>query len=210
MSALKHGLFRAGFMLCDRCSINAKCEHFIGDSCCIIEKQAFEHLVNELTKHYKLDMVADRILVERASMYLIKICRVEAYEAMSGVTQKSVILGGYISRLDNNLRGFLSDLAVSRLKRKGLEKTRQLMLNIEDILESLANKQVQKEVIAPVGKERRTAHGGSGGFSYAPIGYTSTVTVQVPSPFAPLYHNLLTSWRKEAQKLQKKLENKQK
>jgi hypothetical protein len=29
LSALKHGFFRRGFMACDRCVLNAKCEAFV-------------------------------------------------------------------------------------------------------------------------------------------------------------------------------------
>jgi len=47
-------------MLCDHCTINANCEKSIPNSVCSVEKEAFEQLVKELTKHYKLDMVADR------------------------------------------------------------------------------------------------------------------------------------------------------
>jgi len=113
MSALKHGLFRIGFMPCDRCAINGSCQQFKAASECVLEKTAFEGLVKELTRQYELDMVADRILAERTAMYLIRISRAETYEARVGVTDKSVFWGTYISRLDNTLRGLLNDLAVS-------------------------------------------------------------------------------------------------
>ena len=197
MSALRHGLWRIGFMLCDRCTMNANCEQFTANSVCTVEKEAYEQLVKELTKHYKLDMVADRILAERAAMYLIKISRVETYEATSGVTQKSLLLGGYITRLDNTLRRLLNDLAVSRLKRKGLEKTEQLMVNIEDILEHLA--------ITPafVRKERRTMYRGM---------YTDTPPIIMPTlpPHIIEYQNILNHWRKEKHTLRTLLANKQK
>jgi len=197
MSALRHGLYRIGFMLCDRCTMNANCEQFNPDSVCAIEKDAYEQLVKELTKHYKLDMVADRILAERAAMYLIKISRVETHEATSGVTQKSLFLGNYITRLDNTLRGFLNDLAVSRLKRKSLEKTEQLMVNIEDILERLATRPIF------VQKERRTAHGAM---------YTDTPTIIMPTlpPHIIEYQNILSEWRKETHTLRALLAKKHK
>jgi hypothetical protein len=184
MTALKHGLYRIGLMLCDRCTTNAGCEQFSPDSVCTIEKEAYEQLVKELTKHYKLDMVADRILAERAAMYLIKISRVETHEAASGVTQKSLFLGNYITRLDNTLRGFLNDLAVSRLKRKNLEKTEQLMVNMEDILERLATRPM------PSQKQRRTA----GGATYTDIPF---MTVQHLPPNIIEHQTILNEWRKE-------------
>jgi len=198
MSALRHGLWRIGFMLCDRCTMNANCEHFIPNSICTIEKDAYEQLVKELTKHYKLDPVADRILAGRAAMYLIKISRVETYEAISGVTQKSLLLGGYITRLDNTLRGFLNDLAVSRLKRKGLEKTEQLMVNIEDILELLATRPII------VQKERRTVNRTT---------YIDTSTMIVEPTLPPHiieYQNILSEWRKEMHTLRALLAKKHK
>ena len=184
MTALRHGLYRIGFMLCDRCTMNANCEQFKPDSGCTVEKEAFEQLVKELTKHYKLDMVADRILAERAAMYLIKISRVETYEATSGVTQKSLFLGSYVTRLDNTLRGFLNDLAVSRLKRKNLEKTEQLMVNIEDILEQLATRPMASQ------RQRRTA----GGATYTDIPF---MIVQNLPPNIIEYQNILNEWRRE-------------
>jgi len=198
LSALRHGLWRIGFMLCDRCTMNANCEQFNPNSVCTIEKEAYEQLVKELTKHYKLDMVADRILAERAAMYLIKISRVETYEAISGVTEKSLLLGGYITRLDNTLRGFLNDLAVSRLKRKGLEKTEQLMVNIEDILERLAVRP------AFVQKERRTA--GRTTYIDTPI----IIFEPTLPPHIIEYQTILNEWRKETHTLRALLARKHK
>jgi hypothetical protein len=164
--------------------MNVNCEQFKPDSVCSVEKEAYEHLVRELTKHYKLDMVADRILAERAAMYLIKISRVETHEATSGVTEKSLFLGNYIARLDNTLRGFLNDLAVSRLKRKNLEKTEQLMVNIEDILERLATRPLF------IQKHRRTAGGGI----YTDVPF---MVVQNLPPNIIEYQTILSEWRKE-------------
>jgi hypothetical protein len=177
--------------------MNVNCEQFNPDSACTVEKEAFEQLVKELTKHYKLDAVADRILAERASMYLIKISRVETYEATSGVTQKSLFLGNYITRLDNTLRGFLNDLAVSRLKRKSLEKTEQLMVNIEDILERLATRPMSCM------KQRRTA----GGPAYTDIPFT---IVQNLPPNIIEYQNILNEWRREMHTLRALLARKHK
>ena len=184
-------------MLCDRCTMNANCEQFNPDSACTVEKEAYEQLVKELTKHYKLDAVADRILAERAAMYLIKISRVETCEATSGVTQKSLFLGSYITRLDNTLRGFLNDLAVSRLKRKSLEKTEQLMFNIEDILERLATRSLSSQ------KQRRTA----GGPAYTDIPF---MVVQNLPPNIIEYQNILNEWRREMHTLRALLARKHK
>jgi len=177
--------------------MNANCEQFNSKSICTVEKEAYEQLVNELTKHYKLDAVADRILAERAAMYLIKISRVETYEAIKGVTQKTLLLGTYITRLDNTLRRLLNDLAVSRLKRKGLEKTDQLMVNIEDILERLAIRP------ALVRKERRTTYRTT---------YTDTppIIMQTLPPDIIEYQNILNHWRKETHTLRTLLANKHK
>jgi hypothetical protein len=184
-------------MLCDRCTMNVICEQFNPDSVCTVEKEAYEQLVKELTKHYKLDMVADRILAERAAMYLIKISRVETHEATSGVTQKSLFLGNYIIRLDNTLRGFLNDLAVSRLKRKNLEKTEQLMVNIEDILERLATRPMF------IQKQRRTA----GGPTYTDIPF---MIMQNLPPNIIEYQELLSEWRREMHTLRALLARKHK
>jgi len=81
MSALKHGFFRRGFMLCDRCVLNVKCERFVPGGECAIEKQAYDWLVSELMSQYGLEGLADEILVGRAAMHLIRIVRAEVYEA---------------------------------------------------------------------------------------------------------------------------------
>jgi len=177
--------------------MNANCEQFNPNSTCTIEKDAYKQLVKELTKHYKLDAVADRILAERAAMYLIKISRVETYEATSGITQKSLLLSGYITRLDNTLRGFLNDLAVSRLKRKSLEKTEQLMVNIEDILERLATRPII------VQKERRTA------YRTECIDTSLVIEPKLP-PHIIEYQTILNEWRKETHTLRALLARKHK
>jgi len=130
-------------------------------------------------------------------MYLIKISRVETYEAISGVTQKSLLLSGYITRLDNTLRGFLNDLAVSRLKRKSLEKTEQLMVNIEDILERLATRPIL------IQKERRTTYRTE---------YIDTSLVIEPKlpPHIIEYQTILSEWRKEMHTLRALLARKHK
>jgi len=76
-------------------------------------------------------------------MYLIRIARAEAYEAAVGVTEKSALWGAYISRLDNTLRGLLNDLAVTRAKRKQLERRDALMVSIEELLERLAEREAE-------------------------------------------------------------------
>jgi hypothetical protein len=138
MSALKHGFFKAGFMLCDRCALNVKCEHFKPGDRCLLERKAFDKVVSELMEEFELESVADRILVERAAMYLIRIARAEAYEAAVGVTEKSVLWGVYISRLDNTLRGLLNDLAVTRVKRKHVEKDEALLVSVDEVLKKFA------------------------------------------------------------------------
>lgn len=143
MSALKHGFFRAGFMLCDRCALNVKCEHFKPGGLCLLERKAFENVVSELMEEFGLESVADRILVERAAMYLIRIARAEAYEAAVGVTEKSALWGVYISRLDNTLRGLLNDLAVTRLKRKQLEKDEALLVSVDEVLKKFVRAEAE-------------------------------------------------------------------
>jgi len=189
LSALKHGLFRVGFMLCDRCVLNARCERFSPGSDCVVEKQAYERLVSELVGQYGLDLVADRILAERAAMCLIRISRAETYESMVGVTEKSTLWGAYISRLDNTLRGLLNDLAVTRAKRKGLEKAEELMVNVEDLLERLTKRTVM------VGRrELRKVHRGR----REPAILKKRVFEVRP---ISVYQKILVDWRKEKGKL---------
>jgi len=145
MSALKHGLFRVGFMLCDRCVMNTRCEKFWPGAECVVEKKAYDWLVRALVEQYGLEGLADQIFVWRAAMYLLRIARAETYESAVGVTEKSAMWGAYISRLDNTLRGLLNDLAVTRLKRKRLEKGEELMVNVENLLERLTERATEEE-----------------------------------------------------------------
>jgi len=132
-------------MLCDRCAMNGECRYFKPKGRCLLEKKSFQKVVAELIDEFELESVADRILVERAAMYLIRIARAEAYEAAVGVTDSSALWGGYISRLDNTLRGLLNDLAVTRLKRKQLEKSEALLVSVDDVLKKFAKSEARAE-----------------------------------------------------------------
>src|SRR3990170_7543018 len=153
MSALKHGLFRAGFMLCDRCVSNAGCERFTPKGRCMFEQEAFDKIVAGLTEEFELESLADRILVERATMYLVRIMRTEAYEATVGLTEKAAFWGYYISRLDNVLRGFFNDLAISRGKRKKLERGQALLVSLDEVLRKFA----RSEAVTPDVEKRRAS-----------------------------------------------------
>ena len=134
VSALKHGLFSAAFMLCDRCAANAVCEQFTPKSRCQIEREAFDKIVVGLVAEFEMDSFADRILVERLAMYLIRIMRAEAYDASVGVTEKTAFWGYYLARLDKMLRGLFEDLAISRGKRKQLEKGEAMLVSIDEVI----------------------------------------------------------------------------
>lgn len=144
MSAVKHGVFRAGFMLCDRCVLNTRCERFTAGGECANEKEVYDWTVKELKAQYGLEGLADEILVGRVAMYLIRIVRAENYESALGVTEKSALWGRYITRLDNTLRGLMNDLALTRTKRKQLDKEDKLMISLESLLNIFARKREEK------------------------------------------------------------------
>ena len=96
--------------------------------------------IPELMEQYELEGLADEILAGRVAMYLIRIARAEAYESALGVTDKSVLWGKYIRGLDNTLRGIMRDLAVTRAKRKELEKGDELMVSVDDLLKKFVKK----------------------------------------------------------------------
>jgi len=136
MSALKHGFFRRGFMLCDRCVLGGKCEFFVPSGECAVEKKAFDGLVSRLMRQYRLGGLADEILVERVAMYLVRIARAEVYEANVGVSDFSVVWGRYIAGLDKTLRFLLRDLAITRVERKKLEKD-DVLVDVDRLLSGL-------------------------------------------------------------------------
>lgn len=146
MSALKHGFFRRGFMLCDRCVLSGKCELFVPGGECAVERKAYDGLVSELMRQYGLEGLADEILVGRVAMYLIRIARAEVYEANVGVSDASVVWGRYISGLDNTLRVLLRDLAITRTERKKLEKG-DVLVDVDRLLIGLKQRsRVEKKM----------------------------------------------------------------
>jgi hypothetical protein len=146
MSALKHGFFRRGFMLCDRCVLSGKCELFVPGGECAVERKAYDGLVSELMRQYGLEGLADEILVRRVAMYLIRIARAEVYEANVGVSDASVVWGRYISGLDNTLRVLLRDLAITRTERKKLEKG-DVLVDVDRLLIGLKQRsRVEKKM----------------------------------------------------------------
>ena len=121
-------------MLCDRCVLNTRCEGFEPGGACGVEREAYDWLVSQLIEQHELEGLADEILAGRVAMYLIRIARAEAYESAIGVTDKLVLWGRYIRGLDNTLRGVMRDLAVTRAKRKQLEKGEELMVSLDELL----------------------------------------------------------------------------
>jgi len=142
-------------MLCDRCVLNGECKNFQPKAQCSLEKEAFEKVVSQLMEEFELESIADRILSERVAMYLIRIARAEAYEAAVGVTEKSVLWGTYIGRLDSTLRSFLNDLAVTRIKRKQLEKDDALLVSVDELLKKFAKAEGQSRKRAGLVEKRR-------------------------------------------------------
>ena len=139
MNALKHGFFRRGFMLCDRCVLSAKCESFVPGGECAVERKAYDFVVSELMGQYGLEGLADEILAGRVAMYLIRIARAEVYEANVGVSDESAVWGKYIAGLDSTLRVLLKDLALTRAERKKLEKG-GVLVDVDQLLNGLAER----------------------------------------------------------------------
>ena len=156
LSALKHGFFRRGFMLCDRCVLNTRCAQFEAGGACGVEREAYDWLVSQLMEQHELEGLADEILAGRVAMYLIRIARAEAYESAIGVTDKLVLWGRYIRGLDNTLRGVMRDLAVTRAKRKQLEKGEELMVSLDELLRKFV-RQSEPRKRAPFRGEKQRA-----------------------------------------------------
>jgi hypothetical protein len=140
MSALRHGLYRHGFMLCDRCVWNGDCGGFEAGGDCRFEREAFYEIVQGLTEEYGLDGVADRILVERAAMYLIRLARAEAYEAWMGDPDRAAAWGSYVVRLDRALRELLKELAVTRAARLKMRAEDVLTVGLDELIDRVVGK----------------------------------------------------------------------
>ncbi len=135
MSALTHGLYRHGFMLCDHCVWNGVCEFFEAGGDCRPEREAFHEIVEGLTEEYGLDGAADRILVERGAMYLIRLARAEAYEAWVGDPERAVAWGSYMTRLDRALRELFKELAVTRAARLKMKSEDVLTVGLDELID---------------------------------------------------------------------------
>jgi hypothetical protein len=144
LRAIKHGAYDLGFLPCDRCNSNSSCEQFMPKGRCPIEQKIFSKIVAELTEEFDLDSLADKILVERAAMYMIRILRAEAYDAGKGISEKGSAVGVYIARLDTVLRGLFSDLAVSRSKRKQSERGEALLVSLDEVVKKFAKAETPK------------------------------------------------------------------
>jgi hypothetical protein len=139
LNSLKHGFFRRGFMLCDRCVLNGKCELLVPGGECGVERKAYDTIVSELKKQYGLKGLADEILVERVAMYLIRVARAEVYEANVGVSTSSAAWGKYVADLDNMLRVFLRELLLTRASQKSLRK-KDVLADVDDLLSTVVRK----------------------------------------------------------------------
>jgi hypothetical protein len=139
VSALKHGFFRRGFMLCDRCVLNGKCELLVPGGECGVERKAFDSIVSELKMQYGLEGLADEILAERVAMYLIRVARAEVYEANVGVSSSSVAWGRYIADLDKMLRVFLRELVLTRASQKSMRKN-DVLTDVDELLSAVVRK----------------------------------------------------------------------
>ena len=143
MRALRHGFFRRGFMLCDRCVLNGKCEALVPGGECAVERKGYDSGVSELMAQYALDGLVDEILADRAAMYLIRVARAEAYEANVGVSSGSVSWGKYVAGLDRMLRDFLREMALTRASKKSLQRS-DVLTDVDDLLTVVTRKSFVK------------------------------------------------------------------
>ena len=143
MSALRHGFFRRGFMLCDRCVLNVKCEAHVPGGECAVERKAYDSVVSELMAQYGLEGLVDEILVERVAMYLIRVARAEVYEANVGVSSASGAWGKYVAGLDRMLRVFLRELALTRASKKSLQRN-DVLADVDELLTVVTRKSIVK------------------------------------------------------------------
>jgi hypothetical protein len=144
LRAIKHGAYESGFLPCDRCSSNGGCEHFKPKGRCQIEQDTFNRIVDQLIDEFELESLPDKILVERAAMYMIRILRAEAFDAGKGISEKGSAVGVYIARLDTVLRGLFNDLAMSRSKRKQLERGEALLVSLDEVVKKFAKAESSK------------------------------------------------------------------
>lgn len=138
MTATRHGFFRAGFMLCDRCALNVRCDRFVPGGECVFEKEIFERVVREFTEVYGLDLVADRALVELAALNAIRLMRVWNYESAVGFGSESQALGVYTGRLEKSLLRLLRELDVSRSRRGKTGGGKGLLVDVRQVIQRSA------------------------------------------------------------------------
>ena len=104
----------------------------------------FNKIVSELIEEFGLDNLVDEIMVKRAAMYLVHMARAETYEATVGVSDKSAYWGAYIARMDNMVRNYFNDLAISRAKRLQLEKGDAMLVSLDEVMRKFASTEKKK------------------------------------------------------------------
>lgn len=108
-----------------------------------MEQEKFDKIVADLVEENDLDGMADKILVERLAMYLIRIVRAEAYEATVGLNEKTAYWDSYIGKMDSTLRGVLKDLAINRGSRMKMEKGEELLFSLDKIMRKFASSETK-------------------------------------------------------------------
>jgi hypothetical protein len=184
LSATKHGLYHRAFMPCDRCIHNTSCEDYKPGSRCAIEKEEFTKIVSSLLSEFDSDSTADKLLTERMAMNIIRVSRVESYEATAGLCENSDKLGTYITRMDNTVRSILNELAATRSKRFELEKTHGELISLDEVLRKVILTE-KRAANKPPGLEYRT-------FGEAPI----SPNVKLGQIWEKEYPKLEKLWKK--------------
>jgi len=138
LSAVRHGFFRVGFMLCDRCVLNVRCGRFSPGGECVFEREVFDRVVEDFTEAYGLDMFADRLSVELIAMDVVRLMRAWNYDAVRGFASEFEVVGNYVSRLEKSLRKLLNDLAVNRGRREKSEGLGGLLTDVKQVIERSA------------------------------------------------------------------------
>ena len=171
-------------MPCDRCIHNTSCEDYKPGSRCAIEKEEFTKIVSSLLSEFDSDSTADKLLTERVAMNIIRVSRMEAYEATVGLCENSDKLGTYMTRMDNTVRSILNELAATRSKRFDLEKTHGELVNLDEVIRKVMSTE-KRAANKPPGLEYRT-------FEKAPI----SPKVKLEQIWEKEYPKLEKLWKK--------------
>lgn len=162
-NATDHGMYLKGFMWCHRCIFGPDqnkgvkiCPYYEKGKQCSIEIEEYKGLFNKVAKAYGLNETADKLILDRLLMNILRARRGERYEAFYGITDvKERLLNPktgettldifetpvakYLDRIDGKIHKFADALRITR-KSQTPSEVRHSLGDISQMLTGIRTK----------------------------------------------------------------------